>query len=199
MADTSLAEMNKKLYRIAQLSAKASSEEATASDKRVIQEEINKLRLEVQNVGEKTVFNNQPVFSNVATEMNGTGAYGNQSTANNSTNKDNSRVDIELEAVLADINNVDVTTQEGATKAVNKTLQIMSKLHDAREKYISKQDKVEEMLNNSSALNNSEQPRDTDSITRLLNALDQIVLEENDKAMHVQSNKVNKDVLALLQ
>lgn len=197
VADMSLAEMNKKLYRIAQLSAKASSEEATTNDKRVIQEEINQLRLEIQNVGEKATFNSQPVFSNVASALGNGEGLSNQFGRNDSNQGD--KVDLELEAILSDIENVDVSTREGATKAVNQTLEIMSKIHDTREKYISKQDEIGDNITNNIGSINIEDLRDRQSVDEIIEELTQTMLEETGDSVNAQKNKVNADVMALLR
>lgn len=198
VADMSLAEMNKKLYRIAQLSAKASSEEATANDKRVIQEEINQLRLEIQNVGEKATFNSQPVFSNVATALSNGGATNGQ-LLKNENNSENIKVDLELEVILSDIENIDVSTREGATKAVNQTLEIMSKIHDTREKYISKQDEIGDNITNNIGYISIEELRDRQSVDEIIEELTQTMLEETRDSVNAQKNKANADVIALLR
>ncbi|MBE5935346.1 MAG: hypothetical protein E7262_06095 [Lachnospiraceae bacterium] len=147
VADMSLAEMNKKLYRITQLSIQAGYDGKSYNDKREIQEEIRQLRLEIQNIGYEADFNGEKIFapynpyvgnvntSNVNTNIindvsmqNAAGVY----TSNNQVPK----ISIDYHEVLNTIDEIDVTKENGSKEALVHTNKAMDYIDDAR-KYIS--------------------------------------------------------------
>lgn len=189
-ADMSLAEMNRKLYRITQLSIQASSGNSTGDVRKEIQDEINKLKLELQDIGENAQFNKQPMFNT------GSEAPGMESVASPyETGK------INLGKVLEDIETIDVTAVNGTESAVKQSLQAMNYIHDAREEMASKEKKLAELIhvdNEGEALEDS-RAEDRERASELLNRLNERILEYSTESLQVQANQQNAEVLALLQ
>lgn len=189
-ADMSLAEMNRKLYRITQLSIQASSGGNTGDSKREIQEEINKLKLELQDIGKEAKFKDKPMF-NTGSEANGT----------ESDKSPYETGEVNLGKVLDDIETIDVTALNGSESAVKQTLQAMNYIHEAREEMASKERKLEELIhidNDGEALRDS-RAEDREKASELLNRLNEKILKYSTESLQVQANQQNAEVMALLQ
>lgn len=144
--DLSLAQINEKFYKITQLYIQAKDEEATPSDIQKIQEEINKLRMEIRGLDSTASFNN------IGTAM----AQRNQETADTSEETQAYEMSQNVEGVYEeavtrapqraitgqdiaryiehiDLNtNIDLSTIEGIDKAIEQTTAASSYIEQAR-------------------------------------------------------------------
>ena len=153
VADMSLAEMNKKLYKITQLSIQASYEGKSYSDKKEIQDEIHKLRLEIQNAAHETNFNGENVFDSLSRKANSDksvtgderleierdqGVDANAQPMNKAgvyVDTTAPKVHIDYNAILNEVEQIDVTKQDGTKEA----------LEAAKAKLIAKDATIERM------------------------------------------------------
>ena len=160
VADMSLAEMNKKLYRITQLSIQAGYEGKSYNDKR-----------EIQDIGANTNFNGEKVFvsngnegsSNENLAIDGTNnidsidGIGNSDsmvvktdvvdTAGTYTNVNNiPKISIDYTSVLDTIDEIDVTKPQGSDEALVQTNKAMDYIDDARKYIQNEQTRLEQLI-----------------------------------------------------
>ena len=165
VADMSLAEVNKKLYRITQLSIQASHEGKSYSDKKELQDEIHKLRLEIQNAGKKTNFNGKNVF-----ESMGRPVYERRITGDDILVEDNRlgdatyegalikegtydveannapKVSIDYNAIVNELEAIDVTKKDGTKEALEHTNKAMDYVDSARSYIRAEQNRLIQLI-----------------------------------------------------
>ena len=165
VADMSLAEVNKKLYRITQLSIQASHEGKSYSDKKELQDEIHKLRLEIQNAGKKTNFNGKNVF-----ESMGKPVYERRITGDDILVEDNRlgdatyekslikegtyemgannapKINIDYNAIVNELEAIDVTKKDGTKEALEHTNKAMDYVDSARSYIRAEQNRLIQLI-----------------------------------------------------
>ena len=165
VADMSLAEVNKKLYRITQLSIQASHEGKSYSDKKELQDEIHKLRLEIQNAGKKTNFNGKNVF-----ESMGRPVYERRITGDDILVEDNRlgdatyegslikegtydveaknapKVSIDYNDIVNELEAIDVTKKDGTKEALEHTNKAMDYVDSARSYIRTEQNRLIQLI-----------------------------------------------------
>ncbi|WP_425438885.1 flagellin [Pelagirhabdus alkalitolerans] len=195
-AEGAMSESHSILQRMRELSVQASNGTYTDEDRGQIQAEIDQLTNELTRIGEDTEFNKRPLLDGTVTDLKL------QIGANQSQQLSVSIGDLTAEGL--NIEGLDLTTQEGASDAIERFDSAISIVSRERSTLGAIQNRLEHTISNldNQGLNLTaaeSRIRDVDMAKEMMNFTRLTILAQASQAMLAQSMQQNQSVLRLLQ
>lgn len=195
--DGSLQEINNNLARMKELTVSAGSGALTADDKKIIQNEIDSIKADINNLANNTEFNGIKLSDSTLTG---------ETTSSIKTeigNMDDESMDIPFFNVSAEnlgVGNLDISNVDAANESVDKAIQMVSKV---RSKYGSIQKRLEgtaDYLSSKDISIQTAQSRigDADIAEEMMNYSKSQLLVNSSIGLMAQSNNFPKDCLNIL-
>jgi flagellin len=200
-AEGALTEVHSMLQRMRELSVQAANDTNTEDDREQIQKEINELIKEVDSIAEKTEFNTRSLL---AGENEGGAPL--KLIFQIGANADQI-VEVEIPKMSSkelEIDNVNVTTQDGAKNAITTFDDAINKVSDARSQLGAIQNRMEHTINNLQVTHENltsaeSRIRDADMALEMTEFTRNNILNQSATAMLAQANQLPQGVLQLLQ
>lgn len=204
-AEGALSEVHDMLQRMNELAVKSANGTNTSADRTAIQKEVEALVCEIDRVKESTAFNTLKMLNgDFATSKNIAIQVG---AANTSTQ----RIQIKIESIATDklgaasrkINEVDMSTLDGARKSISAITQAIAKISDIRSALGAVQNRLEHTIKNlDNIVENTTAAesaiRDTDMADAMVEFSKNNILSQAGQSMLAQANQSTQGVLSLL-
>ena len=198
--DSSLQEINNSLSRMKELTISAGSGALTDTDKKIIQNEIDSIKKDINDLANNTEFNGIKLSVPSTSSLNLDPTKTIKSAIGN---MDDENIDIPFFDVSASnlgVGDLDITDLDASLESVNKAIQMVSKI---RSKYGSIQNRLEgtaEYLSSKDACVQTAQSRigDADIAEEMMNYSKSQLLMNSSIGLMAQSNNFPKDCLNIL-
>lgn len=196
--DGSLQEINNSLNRMKELTVSAGNGSLSDGDKKIIQNEINSIKADIDTMANNTEFNGIKMSNSSVTGQN-------TATIKSAIgNMDDENIDVPLFNVSAKnlgISDISVDNVDAANEAVDKATQMVSKI---RSKYGSIQNRLEGTADYLSSKDTNVQSAqssigDADIATEMMNFSKTQLLVNSSIGLMAQSNNFPKDCLKILE
>lgn len=202
VADTAMSTISEALIRMKELSVQAANETNTESDKKIIQEEINQLTSYINDTAENTEFNGNKLLWNDKVTDNNNPVYVDMQTGANVGDVTTIPY-FNLSTEVLGIADLDVTTIEGASKALEDIDEALRNVNSCRSAYGAIQSRLESTAEIISSgiytyTKSHSDICDADIAMEMANVARTSVLIESATAIMAQTNNFPKDVLNIL-
>lgn len=202
VADTAMSTISEALIRMKELSVQAANETNTESDKKIIQEEINQLTSYINDTAENTEFNGNKLLWNDKVTDNNNPVYVDMQTGANVGDVTTIPY-FSLSTEVLGIADLDVTTIEGASKALEDIDEALRNVNSCRSAYGAIQSRLESTAEIISSgiytyTKSHSDICDADIAMEMANVAKTSVLIESATAIMAQTNNFPKDVLNIL-
>lgn len=202
VADTAMSTISEALIRMKELSVQAANETNTESDKKIIQEEINQLTSYINDTAENTEFNGNKLLWNDKVTDNNNPVYVDMQTGANVGDVTTIPY-FNLSTEVLGIADLDVTTIEGASKALEDIDEALRNVNSCRSAYGAIQSRLESTAEIISSgiytyTKSHSDICDADIAMEMANVAKTSVLIESATAIMAQTNNFPKDVLNIL-
>ena len=202
VADTAMGTISEALIRMKELSVQAANETNTESDKKIIQEEINQLTSYINDTAENTEFNGNKLLWNDKVTDNNNPVYVDMQTGANVGDVTTIPY-FNLSTEVLGIADLDVTTIEGASKALEDIDEALRNVNSCRSAYGAIQSRLESTAEIISSgiytyTKSHSDICDADIAMEMANVAKTSVLIESATAIMAQTNNFPKDVLNIL-
>lgn len=202
VADTAMSTISEVLIRMKELSVQAANETNTESDKKIIQEEINQLTSYINDTAENTEFNGNKLLWNDKVTDNNNPVYVDMQTGANVGDVTTIPY-FNLSTEVLGIADLDVTTIEGASKALEDIDEALRNVNSCRSAYGAIQSRLESTAEIISSgiytyTKSHSDICDADIAMEMANVARTSVLIESATAIMAQTNNFPKDVLNIL-
>lgn len=184
------------LQRMRELAVQAANDTNTDSDRQSIQNEINQLTEEITRIGSDTEFNTIKLLNGSKTSFSiQVGANAGQTMTIETS---------DLRAPALGIASIDVTTQSGASSAIDLFDNAIESVSHQRSKFGAYSNRLEHTISN---LDNTAENltaaesriRDADMAREMMNQTKASILAQVAMAMMIQANQSQKSILQLLK
>lgn len=202
VADTAMSTISEALIRMKELSVQAANETNTESDKKIIQEEINQLTSYINDTAENTEFNGNKLLWNDKVTDNNNPVYVDMQTGANVGDVTTIPY-FNLSTEVLGIADLDVTTIEGASKALEDIDEALRNVNSCRSAYGAIQSRLESTAEIISSgiytyTKSHSDICDANIAMEMANVARTSVLIESATAIMAQTNNFPKDVLNIL-
>lgn len=202
VADTAMSTISEVLIRMKELSVQAANETNTESDKKIIQDEINQLTSYINDTAENTEFNGNKLLWNDKVTDNNNPVYVDMQTGANVGDVTTIPY-FNLSTEVLGIADLDVTTIEGASKALEDIDEALRNVNSCRSAYGAIQSRLESTAEIISSgiytyTKSHSDICDADIAMEMANVAKTSVLIESATAIMAQTNNFPKDVLNIL-
>lgn len=202
VADTAMSTISEVLIRMKELSVQAANETNTESDKKIIQDEINQLTSYINDTAENTEFNGNKLLWNDKVTDNNNPVYVDMQTGAN-VGDVTTILYFNLSTEVLGIADLDVTTIEGASKALEDIDEALRNVNSCRSAYGAIQSRLESTAEIISSgiytyTKSHSDICDADIAMEMANVAKTSVLIESATAIMAQTNNFPKDVLNIL-
>ena len=198
-AEGALKETHSMLQRVRELAVQAANDTNTKADRKQIQEEIDQLTAQITDIAKQTSFNEKKLLNgDIATT-----ALKFQVGANKGDTMSLSIKNMTATASGLGITGISVTTQAGASTAINTIDTAISSVSTERAKLGAKQNRLEHTINNLSTTEENltaarSRVRDADMAKQMMEFTKSRILRQAGTAMMAQANQMPQGVLQLL-
>ncbi|WP_046174427.1 flagellin N-terminal helical domain-containing protein [Domibacillus indicus] len=184
------------LQRMRELAVQAANDTNTDSDRQAIQEEINQLTEEITRIGNDTEFNTMKLLDGSKTSF--------QIQIGANTGQTITIETSDMRAAALGITGIDVTTQSGASSAIDLFDDAIETVSQQRSKFGAYSNRLEHTINNlentAGNLTAAESRiRDADMAKEMMEQTKASILAQVAMAMMIQANQSQQNILQLLK
>ena len=194
-AEGALNETHSILQRMRELAVQSSNDTNVGADRKALQEEIKALQDEITRIAEDTEFNTQNLLD---------GSFSAKKLHIGANSGQNISLKIStMTAGALSVNQVDISTQSGADKAITTINNALSKVSTQRSSLGAIQNRLEHTINNLGATSENltaaeSRIRDTDMAKEMMGFTKNNILMQAAQSMLAQANQQPQGVLQLL-
>jgi len=205
-AEGALSEVHSMLQRMNELAVKSANGTNTSADRKAIQKEVKALICEIDRVKQSTEFNTLKLLDGTFS------ANANKTIQVGAANVDAQRIQIQIDNIatsrlardgVTKLNEIDLSTLDGARKAIESITSAIAKISDIRSALGAVQNRLEHTIANlDNIVENTTAAestiRDTDMASTMVEYSKNNILAQAGQAMLAQANQATQGVLSLL-